>query len=365
MQRACPLSVVIPIYNGSRYLSEALDSVKCQTHLPDEVILVDDCSSDASVEIAEDWAARHALSLPIRFFSTERNSGSPAQPLNIGIAAASGEFIAVLEQDDIFASKKLERCHEMLLKYPQLQYVAHGASRFGLPNRWGSVAQRNFERDSLVRGMTKGRSTAAFLMENSLGTLLAVKHSMFPTGFPGMVFRKSAWQDSGGLPECFRVATDFSLLLTLAGSGTGCFLSDRLYSRRAHANCLSHNSSRSFLEVLQILEMQLRSHPGMFEIQGMPEALSWRIVESAWNIGAFGYRRQAGSMIDIAVAIGGGSLKRAIQKRATLLMPLYRMLFMPYAVSNVETANRMVDLAEGLLMLVSRLRGQTSQLGTK
>jgi hypothetical protein len=241
----------------------------------------------------------------------------------------------------------------MFLKYHELNFVTHGACRHQDRGSFGSIAQRNFERDSFWKSRLQQGNKSAFFLESSMAVLLAVRHSMFPTGFPGIVFRKSAWEKTAGLPECYKVATDYAFLLELARGGNGCYLPERLYQRRSHPDCLSHNSSLSFLEVLTILKRQIENHPEILVIPGMIDAIIWRTIESAWNIAAFGYRQQARRIICRATKLGGWSIRRELQKQATLLMPAYRTLFMPRAVSNEVTANAVAEAAEALLVLAA------------
>lgn len=94
------VSVVIPTYNGARFIRDALESVFAQTQLPDEIIVVDDGSTDDTVEVVKQMTKESPH--PVRLIKMTHNSGGPAAPINTGIAAAIGEFIAVLDQDDTF-----------------------------------------------------------------------------------------------------------------------------------------------------------------------------------------------------------------------------------------------------------------------
>ena len=92
------VSVVIPVYDGSRYLSEAIDSILEQTAPPDEIIVVDDGSSDGSIEPASRY--------PVRILTKEHGGIGPAR--NHGVRASSGELIAFLDSDDLWTPRKLE-----------------------------------------------------------------------------------------------------------------------------------------------------------------------------------------------------------------------------------------------------------------
>lgn len=99
------VSVVMPVYNASRFLSEAIDSVLSQTHSNLELILVNDCSTDNSLEIAERYALQDDR---IRVIHSKENHGV-AYTRNIGIAEAKGHYIALLDSDDVWLECKLEK----------------------------------------------------------------------------------------------------------------------------------------------------------------------------------------------------------------------------------------------------------------
>lgn len=99
------LSVIIPNYNNGKYLAKCLDSVLLQTMLPDEIIVVDDCSTDSSADIIRDYEKKNSRVKPIIL---EKNVGVSAAR-NIGIMKATSEFVTTLDADDYyFNEKKLE-----------------------------------------------------------------------------------------------------------------------------------------------------------------------------------------------------------------------------------------------------------------
>ena len=108
------MSVVIPVFNGERFLAEAIQSVLDQTYEPVEVIAVDDGSTDGSAAIARSFAGVQVIEQP--------NSG-PAGARNAGIAAARGEFLAFVDADDIVPPDKLELQVTHLREHPEVGCV--------------------------------------------------------------------------------------------------------------------------------------------------------------------------------------------------------------------------------------------------
>ena len=93
-------SVVIPVYNGERYLAEAIESALAQTHTPFELIVVDDGSTDASRAVAESYAPR------VRVVSQSHRGIGAAR--NRGLAEVRGDWVAFLDADDVWEPKKTE-----------------------------------------------------------------------------------------------------------------------------------------------------------------------------------------------------------------------------------------------------------------
>ncbi len=99
MQDGYKISLIIPVYNAQQYLEQTLESVRRQTigFESIELLLVDDCSTDQSGQILERWAAQYPN---VRSLRTEQNSGTPAEPRNVGIEAASAPYLMFLDNDD-------------------------------------------------------------------------------------------------------------------------------------------------------------------------------------------------------------------------------------------------------------------------
>lgn len=116
------ISVVIPVYNASKYVTRTLESVICQTYENIEILLIDDCSTDNSVEILRDYEKRDSR---IKVFTSEKNQGVAAVR-NRGIQAAKGEYIALLDSDDIWVDTKLEKQIESLRRTgAQISYCSY------------------------------------------------------------------------------------------------------------------------------------------------------------------------------------------------------------------------------------------------
>lgn len=100
------VSIIIPAYNSALFIKRALDSVLGQTWGDWELLVIDDCSTDGTADIVASYAQKDAR---IRLLHTEKNSGAPALPKNIGVENARGEYVAFLDHDDEWLPTKLEK----------------------------------------------------------------------------------------------------------------------------------------------------------------------------------------------------------------------------------------------------------------
>jgi len=116
MTEKIPLvSVIIPMYNAEKFISQTLESLLRQTMTDFEIVVVDDCSTDNSVEVVKNFAEKfngrlHLINLP-------ENSGTPEIPRNLAIKFARGKYIAFLDSDDLFTTTALEEFTTLAEKY--------------------------------------------------------------------------------------------------------------------------------------------------------------------------------------------------------------------------------------------------------
>ncbi|GAH37820.1 unnamed protein product, partial [marine sediment metagenome] len=105
---------MIPVFNGASYLKEALDSIIAQEYTPQEVIVVDDGSTDESLSIAKQYSLAHCISQENRGVAIARNTG---------VQVSQTELIAFLDQDDFWEPDKLYLQFSYLQEYLSVGYV--------------------------------------------------------------------------------------------------------------------------------------------------------------------------------------------------------------------------------------------------
>lgn len=114
------ISVALCTYNGERFLASQLDSIKQQTRLPDELLVCDDCSTDKTVGMLEEFAC--SAPFPVTINRNERNIGFVAN-FQQAILLCKGGLIALSDQDDIWYPQRLERSQEEFHLHPEVGLV--------------------------------------------------------------------------------------------------------------------------------------------------------------------------------------------------------------------------------------------------
>jgi len=112
-EKAPLISVVIPVFNGTRYLARTLESLLAQTFDAFEVICVDDCSTDDSLQLLQSFAARDRR---LRIFKNPDNLGIVPKTINRMIPALSGDYFVYSSQDDFFSRDWLERMYATAIR---------------------------------------------------------------------------------------------------------------------------------------------------------------------------------------------------------------------------------------------------------
>lgn len=190
------VAVIIPVYNASAYLEEAVASCLIQREV-EEIVLVDDASTDNSPAIAEQLARNHPN---IKFLSMpDSMRRGPAAARNRGIAACTSEFIAFLDADDVYLENRFSHALQFLKNHPDFDayYVASElftedlGQSLGLKHMWKPV-----QPEQLFRELLLGRS------------------GHFHTS--GILLRRSALTKSGNFNETLRWHQDTELWLRLA-----------------------------------------------------------------------------------------------------------------------------------------------------
>jgi glycosyltransferase involved in cell wall biosynthesis len=224
------VSVITPAFNAAAYLPETVGSVLAQTFSNLELILIDDGSTDDTLAVARHLAARDSR---VRVLAT--SNGGPAVARNVGIRAARGEFIALLDSDDLFRPEYLARQLAVFDEHPDVSIVtANAINRGGGPSHDGKPfwAETN--------GLERITARQIIERENAISIQ--------------SVFRRRVYDTIGGFSAAFTGNEDYEFWLRAALAG---FVIIRNHETigvyRRHDGSLSSDEPRMIRGILKVL----------------------------------------------------------------------------------------------------------------
>lgn len=257
------ISVIIPTLNSARFVGEAIGSVLKQTVPVSEILLVDGGSRDGTIEVARQTGG------PLQVLSNE--SGGRPGARNTGLRRVTGDFIALLDSDDLWVSDKLAVQLDFFHKHPEIEMVFGDMALF---------KQADDPDDPEILDATVHdylRHNPANL-ERLLECLFAV--NFIPTS--SVIFRKSCLQTVGFMNEKFSHCEDYEYWLRFAANVRVGFLDRVLVRRRMHeTNAMSDAYAQNCEATLLLLNEW--SQRGDLS-QGARRMLSRRTVLVQYNL---------------------------------------------------------------------------------
>lgn len=265
------VSICIPVYNGAAFLRECLDSCLGQSYENYEVIVCDDGSTDASVSIIHEYAAKHAR---LRFFQNSRNLGLVGN-WNRCMEHASGEWIKYVFQDDYIQPLCLEK---FVAEISPSVHLVLSERHFVLPPDLPVEKKAYYGQGvrTLMNTTThRGRAYSARLIAQMAVDNMALNF----IGEPSLTFfRKSVTHELGVFSGAFRQICDLEFALRIAGKYGLRYIPEKLCAFRVHgASTTATNIGTRFFELRYIepvifawhllyspLHASLRSHLGPF-----------------------------------------------------------------------------------------------------
>jgi glycosyltransferase involved in cell wall biosynthesis len=157
-QKMTLLSVFVPSFNYERFIEDALDSIRAQGFEDLEVVIVDDCSNDQSIDVINRWIETRAPGFPVRLHVNEKNLGVAAST-NIGMSLAKGRYFTNLDADDMLAPGVLTAHCELLeqnphdgVAYGDVLDISHDGTEISAPH----AAHPGYEGDLMLTLIEKG-----------------------------------------------------------------------------------------------------------------------------------------------------------------------------------------------------------------
>lgn len=208
------VSVVIPLYNHALYIVSALESVVAQGDIVKEAIVIDDGSTDDSLDVARQFSVAH----PWITITGQTNCGA-AVTLNRGVHAAGAPYVAILNSDDVWAEGRLAQLVSALDLDSGLALAASGLS---FVNGEGVAIRNAWYEEELDR----------FIARRDVGLALMNANILMTTS--NFVIRRHLFDELGGFADLrYAHDMDFALRLALNGGRIG-FVDRELLAYRLH-----------------------------------------------------------------------------------------------------------------------------------
>ena len=176
------VTVLMPVYNGEKYLVESIESVLNQTYKNFELLIIDDFSNDQSVKIIKSFNDKR-----IQIIQNPKNLGQSIT-MNIGLQLARGIYIARLDQDDLCQKERLKKQLEFLLKYD-----------YSIVGSWVIKINKNSKIIGYYHHPTNNEEIV-----NAMGINSALAHS-------SVMMRKKDILSIGGYSEKYKIVMDWDL----------------------------------------------------------------------------------------------------------------------------------------------------------
>lgn len=205
------ISVILPVYNGEKYLSEAINSILSQTYRDFELIVINDCSSDRTSEILASYTDDR-----LRIVNNSSNLKT-SRSLNKGIELAQGQFIARMDADDISLPIRFEKQIAFLESHPEIGVV-------------GSCIKQIDENGNFIRNIFLQTRSETIKWELFFGS---------PLAHPAVMMRAEVVKSSGGYSNNVFFAADYELWTRLIKITRFANLSEFLLFYRMHSENVS------------------------------------------------------------------------------------------------------------------------------
>ncbi len=267
-------SVIIPAYNAHTTIAKAIDSVLAQSYPADEIIVVDDGSSDATAEQVASYGARVKL--------VRQNNQGVSVARNRGAQEANGDWLTFLDADDWYYPNRLSLYAQLLAQKPELNFLT---GDFDYTNPAGDHLRSSMASTQAGRLMLEQAQEGVAVMQGEMLGLFIEEHF---GDTHTLTLRKSTFTELGGYPQGFAVCEDVNFLIRLTAQ-----------SQRVGVVCeptaayLIHNNSatrsdplraqQQTLAALKTLVPQLKNAPGPIR-KGLKGAIHRARMDLAYRL---------------------------------------------------------------------------------
>jgi glycosyltransferase involved in cell wall biosynthesis len=246
------VTVIVPNYNHAKYLKQRIDSVLNQTYRDFELIILDDCSTDNSREIIDDYTSRFPY---ITTCFNTCNSGSPFIQWDFGVNKAKGEFIWIAESDDYADPRFLEKTSAIMLNnenvglvYCNSRVIDEQKKTEYLASKWKAHLHSSKWLKSYINNGKDELSDYLF-NHNTINNVSSV------------LFRKNKYIEAGYANHSMKFCGDWFLYIRILLLSDVAYISEPLNNLRLHSNSTIQyysSSNKYIIEVIRVYSFVIK-----------------------------------------------------------------------------------------------------------
>lgn len=249
------ISVIIPSYNHERFIKECVDSVLEQTYENFELIIIDDGSKDETADILKSYKDN-------RIHLVFQENAGAHNAINRGLSLAKGEYLTILNSDDVYMKNRLELIMEYLLKNLEVSMVSSyieiidaNSKKLGIKQAWRNMEPWVIEHKEISFAGTED-PIKNLIMANYISTT------------SNMVFAKKLYDDIGGMRN-LRFAHDWDFALRAAENWKCAVIEKPLMKYRIHStNTISSNRKHMLFEICWMYAVNIHRFEGKKIFEG-------------------------------------------------------------------------------------------------
>ncbi len=234
MEKQPLVSIVIITYNSAEYVLETLDSAMNQTYPNIEIIVTDDCSTDNTVDLCQNWIKHHRqLGKNLKLICAEKNTGT-ADNCNRGLYAAKGEWIKIIAGDDLLLPDAIESYISFANSSPNIDVVFANLSRFSgtKPNYAIEECELHYKKLFFLNSKITAQKQYNIL-----------RHTFVGSG-PTFFAKTAVLKDVGGYDTRFYLQEDHPMFIKLTKNGHQFYLLDKVAVLwRKNENSVTHSKN--------------------------------------------------------------------------------------------------------------------------
>ncbi len=231
------VSIIIPVYNGEKYLSETLDSIIGQIFTDWEIVAVNDGSTDNSHTILQEYKSK--LGSKMKIIDQENSGVSVAR--NVAIDNSEGRYFAFIDSDDVWLPEKLEKQIAILDDNPDVALVYSDLLDLVRENT-------NTRKQILNKKLHRGHIFEPLFYFNFIP-------------LSSVVVKKEIIEKYGNFDAHYKIIQDYDLLLRIAEDNVIDYVDESLLLYRIHENNISGNVERKERENLELIQKWLQRKP--------------------------------------------------------------------------------------------------------